>query len=186
MVVEIGTSDFRTEAGVTNGLYVEPVKPYFDRLPPCQKENVAISNYSGEAYIYYLEPSVVEELGLPNWARGCNSIGRPHPTIEKLLINKFGEEGKKYITKSVVKVMRIKDLLTKHKIKKITCLKIDTEGHDAVILNDFLDTVSIKPNKIIFEANELSKQRDINNVVAKLKRGGYTITKMRTDIVAVL
>ena len=39
-IVEIGTSDFRTEAGKTNGLFIEPIKEYFDRLPKCLKENI--------------------------------------------------------------------------------------------------------------------------------------------------
>ena len=43
MIVEIGTSDFRTKAGEVDGLFIEPVKSYFDRLPDCNKENIAIS-----------------------------------------------------------------------------------------------------------------------------------------------
>ena len=54
MIIEIGTSDFRTQAGKVDGIFIEPVKYYFDRLPECRKENIAISNYEGEIDIYYL------------------------------------------------------------------------------------------------------------------------------------
>jgi len=187
MIVEIGTSDFRTKAGQVDGLFIEPVKPYFDRLPDCRKENVAVSNRVGEVYVFYMLPEDIAELKLPDWARGCNSINAPHPTIQKLLTNRVGAGAMdQYIQKSLVRVERIKNLLTKHKIKKIDYLKIDTEGHDTVILNDYLETVDIKPKGIQFEANQLSKSNDIAKIVTKLKNKGYSVKRYKTDLIAEL
>jgi FkbM family methyltransferase len=186
MIVEIGTSDFRTRAGLEDGLFIEPVKCYYDLLPACRKENIAISNYRGTLWVYYMQPEDIELLGLPKWARGCNSVNKPHPTITGLLINKLGQAGLQYIKKSEVKVERIKTVLQKHKIKKITTLKIDTEGHDCIILNDFLDTVNIKPENIVFEANHLTRPGDIAKVKNRLMRSGYKVRQYKSDYIAVL
>lgn len=176
MIVEIGTSDFRTQAGKEYGLFIEPVKEHFDRLPKCLKENVAVSNYEGEIDIYYIPSSVIEHQGLFNWVRGCNSVNVPHPTLVD-----FGYL--EYIVCDRVKVVRIKSLLDKHEIKRIDLLKIDTEGHDCIILNDFLDTVDIKPNVIQFESNVLSKQMDIIKVVNRLEDKGYSCSQVKHDMV---
>ena len=81
MIIEIGTSDFRTQAGKRDGLFIEPVKEHFDRLPICRKENVAISNKEGSIEIYFIPDRLIKQHNLPNWVRGCNSIGKIHPSI---------------------------------------------------------------------------------------------------------
>jgi len=176
MIVEIGTSDFRTQAGKEHGLFVEPVKEHFDRLPNCLKENVAVSNYEGEIDIYYIPSKVINSENLPNWVRGCNSVNEPHPSLVELGYSD-------YIKVDKVKVVRIKSLIDKHKIIFIDLLKIDTEGHDCIILNDFLDTVDIKPKVIQFESNVLSKQIDIINVVKRLEVYGYKCSQVKHDMI---
>jgi FkbM family methyltransferase len=176
MIVEIGTSDFRTEAGKQHGLFVEPVKEHFDRLPDnCLKENVAVSNYTGEIDIYYIPDEAIKRRNLPNWVRGCNRIGAPHKTT----VAQWGS----LITSHTVPVVRIADLLAKHNILEIDHLKIDTEGHDCVILNDFLDTCSMLPNMITFENNTLSDPTEVNNVVQRLKAKGYKCEQVNFDMV---
>lgn len=185
MIVEIGTSDFRTKAGIEDGLFIEPVKPYFDRLPYCRKVNIAISNRIGEVHVFYIHPSDVEALDLPNWARGCNSINKPHNTLVNLLFNKVGKDCMKYIRQDTVRVDRIKNVLIEYGVKTFHTLKIDTEGHDTIILNDFLDTVAFRPPTIIFENNSLSNKRDVDAVLKKLHRNGYKkIQNNKTDIIA--
>ena len=179
MIIEIGTSDFRTQAGKENGLFIEPVKEHFDRLPKCLKENVAVSNYEGEIDIYYIPSSVIEREFLPNWVRGCNSVNIPHPTIVDLGFSHF-------IEKNTVKVVRIKSLIDKHEIKRIDLLKIDTEGHDITILNDFLDTCDIKPKVIQFENNVLSNQKDVIKIVERLNNKGYICRQVKHDMICKL
>lgn len=178
-IVEIGTSDFRTEAGLKKGLFVEPVKEHFDRLPKCLKENVAVSNEEGFIDLYYIPSVVIQSEGLPNWVRGCNSVGRPHQTIVEM-----GWE--KYLKHDVVQVVRIKTLLDKHGITQIDELKIDTEGHDTIILNDFLDTCDIRPLKIQFESNILSNHDEIMKLVDRLTALGYKCNQVKFDMVCVL
>lgn len=173
MVVEIGTSDFRTQAGKVNGLFIEPVKPYFDRLPECNKLNIAISNYTGTVNVYYVEPKDIEKYNMPNWIRGCNSINKPHPTVIK-----YGYLS--HVKSQVVHVRRIKDVLADNHIREIDLLKIDTEGHDAVILNDYLDTVDYLPKKIQFESNELCNKKETEKLLERLKNN-YAVSKIKND-----
>lgn len=175
MIVEIGTSDFRTLAGKENGLFIEPVKAYFDRLPECTKLNIAISNYEGEVDVYYIEPEDVTRHNMPNWMRGCNSIGDPHPTAIS-----YGYQ--QYVKSHKVKVKRIKTVLEEQGITAIDLLKIDTEGHDCIILNDYLDTVDFLPKKIQFENNYLSDETHVGLLIKRLEKY-YNIQKVKTDIV---
>jgi FkbM family methyltransferase len=177
MIVEIGTSDFRTDAGKQHGLFVEPVREYFDRLPDdCLKENVAVSDYEGDIDMWYIPSHVIESKGLPNWLRGCNSVNGPHATVVKMGLQE-------HLVCDEVQVVRIKSLLDKHGILEIDHLKIDTEGHDCVILNDFLDTCSMLPNRITFENNVLSDPKEVNAVVQRLKAKGYKCEQVNFDTV---
>jgi hypothetical protein len=177
MIVEVGTSDFRTQAGLVEGIFIEPVKYYFDRLPKCNKLNIAISNYTGETDVYYIPWEVIEEQGLPNWLRGCNSINEPHKTVVSMGLQK-------YVKVDKVKVERIADVIKG--VKKIDVLKIDTEGHDTVILNDYLDTVDVMPKKIIFESNELSSKEDVMKVIDRLKAKGYDCQQVYYDMICTI
>lgn len=174
MIIEIGTSDFRTLAGQIEGLFIEPVKEHFDRLPDCNKENIAISNYEGEIDIFYIPAEVIKQHNIPNWTRGCNSINEPHPSLK---------QWNHLITSHKVKVERIKTVLERHNIKSISLLKIDTEGHDCVILNDYLDTVETLPETIQFEANTLSVEKDVKAVVKRLESKGYYCSRVKFDMV---
>ena len=73
---------------------------------------------------------------------------------------------------------KINYILDKYNVSGIYFLKIDTEGHDIVILNSFLDNLPNKhllPFKILFESNILSKSEDITNIIARLESIGYEV-----------
>lgn len=180
MIIEIGTSDFRTQAGVADGIFIEPVIEYFDRLPDnCIKENVAISDYEGEIEIYYIPSEIIKKHNLPYWLRGCNSVNSIHPTISNMRLQK-------YVVLDKVKVVRIRSIIKKHNVTEIDVLKIDTEGHDCVILNDFLDTVDILPNQIQFENNVLSDEEEVNAVCERLIKLDYKCTQVNFDMICKL
>lgn len=178
-IIEIGTSDFRTNAGIFDGVYIEPVKYYYDRLPDCNKWNVAVSNFNGFEKIYYIPLEVIDNKKLPNWVRGCNSFGKPHPTLVR-----YGWSD--LITSEYVKVVRCYDIIEKYNIKAIDFLKIDTEGHDCVILNNFFDTIDIKPLLIKFEANELTNKEEVDMMVGRLTKLGYNYYYNKQDIICEL
>ena len=179
MIVEIGTSDFRTLAGQKDGLFIEPIGEYFDRLPDCKKENVAVSDYEGDIDIYYIPSHIIERENLPNWLRGCNSVNKMHPTIISLGLQK-------HVVLNEVPVVRIKTLIDKYNITSIDLLKIDTEGHDTVILNDYLDTVDFLPKKIQFENNSLSNQSEVLKVCKRLHELGYKTHQLKFDMICEL
>ena len=175
MIIEIGTSDFRTEAGKQEGIFIEPITYYYDRLPQCNKENVAISNYTGVTTIHYIPEQTIIDNNLPNWLRGCNSIDKPHPTI-------VNNNWIKYTVQDIVPVVRIKSIIDKYNISHIHTLKIDTEGHDTIILNDYLNTVDIKPLNILFESNVLNSKEDVLNVIKRLNKVGYRCVDNGVDV----
>ena len=182
MIIEIGTSDFDTEAGKQPGLFIEPVKEYFDKLPDsCWKENAAVSNYEGETSVYYIPSDLIIEHNLPPWVRGCNSINKVHPTIQK--------HGWAHLAVAHnVRVTTLCVLLSQYNINNIDVLKVDTEGHDCVILNNFLDTIQNKPlllPKVIkFEANILQTQDDITQLVDRLRSLDYNIENEGDNVIA--
>lgn len=184
MTIEIGTSDFRTQAGQVDGIFIEPVKYYFDRLPDCNKINCAISNYEGEIHIYYLTDEEITRYNLPKWVRGCNSVGNPHPSVKTILTERCIPHD--IIRCDRVPVRRIKSVIEEYSVTHIDFLKIDTEGHDCVILGDFLDTVYILPEKIQFEANVLSVKSEVDQLCLALKYKGYKIERIKDDIIAML
>jgi hypothetical protein len=64
-------------------------------------------------------------------------------------------------------------------IKEVEYLKIDTEGHDCVIINNILDSNILLPKKILFENNILSDKNYVNETLEKLKKYGYSIINQR-------
>ncbi len=182
--VEIGTSDFDTliEGAPDDipGLSIEPLKYYLDRLPTrrgCQKGNFAVSDRDGEITIYWVRPEDIEKWGLPGWVRGCNSVGAPHPTVKSLLQN-MGLVEELVITKETVAVKSFETLVKDYNIGSIGMLKIDTEGHDVVILRSYLKSCVKNPslfaNTIIFESNCLSKATEVNDIILAFATYGYT------------
>lgn len=204
--VEIGTSDFDTlieNAGKQRGLSVEPIPYYLDKLP--DRENVtkvpwAISDQEGELEMWYISEENIKKYNLPNWVRGCNSLGGPHPTVLKLIshlivekeagsvevdgVGKGEEEGlgsgdrekgEDFFEKKIVLVKTFSQLADTYDIKSIGYLKIDTEGHDCTILESLIYCGGIFPKKICFETNSLTERKVYTAMMRKLVYLGYKI-----------
>jgi len=186
--LEIGTSDFETLIQTCDnnkiGMSIEPVKYYFNKLPQknnVQKLNIAISNENGECKVYYISDSNIKKYNLPWWIRGCNSINDYHPTVLKIL------DKMKYDISlfdfDIVKKMTLFELIKEYNIEEIKYLKIDTEGHDCLILNKFIEDViknnfiEILPKKILFEANILTEKNLLTTTLNKLYNIGYELIK---------
>jgi FkbM family methyltransferase len=176
--VEIGTSDFDSLVDVLpenyKGLSIEPIKYYLDRLPNSpnnKKLNIAISDIDGDLTFYYIDPANIEEHNMPQWIRGCNSINNPHPSTERYLKENSLEH---LYEKHKVETLSFRSLIQKYDISEIKLLKIDTEGHDFVIIRDMLKT-NIRPEKLIFEANTLYTTEEISSIVDELKDYGYVL-----------
>jgi hypothetical protein len=81
--------------------------------------------------------------------------------------------------------MTFSTLIKKHNVRGCRYLKIDTEGHDVVILNSYLECVSrgefSLAQKIQFEANDLTPVKVIDDLIEKMKTFGYTSFRREGD-----
>lgn len=155
--VDIGTSDFDTNLDIKKPnqkiLLVEPVKYYLDKLPNGEnifKNNCAVSDKKGKGEIYYVDDEIIKKYNMPEWARGCNSFNKPHETILRFFkeLNAPPE-----FKKDKVAVLTFSDLIELYDITEIGFLKIDTEGHDHVVLKSVSSCIKkgLKIKKIKFE-----------------------------------
>ena len=182
--IEIGTSDFDTEiqcAGLKRGISIEPVKRYLDALPNppyVTKIHGAVSNRSGTIDVYSVSPEDIQKHNLPDYIRGCNTVNAPHMCVA-------GKVPDEIIIKDRVPVYMFSDIINMCHIRSSKYLKIDTEGHDCIILNSYLECVSdgfpLIP-KIQFEDNGGCKKEDVDAVLEKLKGYGYTYTRDEWNI----
>ena len=99
----------------------------------CIKLNIGISNHNGKSKVYYINESNIEKYNFPSWVRGCNSIQSYHKTVMNLCKErnlKIEEISESY----EIDVKTLYSLINEMRIDGIYYLKIDTEGHDAIIL----------------------------------------------------
>ena len=178
--LEIGTSTYETliqEASETTvGISVEPVKCNLDLLP--NKPNVIKVNAAITANrttdvidIFYIPPEDVPDSIF--YIRGCNTIGAPHP--EQHTGNNLN-----YVRKEPVRLMNIDELLQEHNVRSIKFLKIDTEGHDCVILNGLFEYLKTRPKteypkRIQFETNTLTPVKIVDNTIRDAEILGYKV-----------
>jgi hypothetical protein len=194
--LEIGTSDFDTLLHNARqeeiGISVEPIRHYLDNLPNRKnvlKVNTAItSNKTADTIdIYYIPESVLRENGLPWWLKGCNRINEYHPLHIESNLQRFVKIDK-------VTLSNVSDFLTQYKIRGIKYLKIDTEGHDAIILNGFFDYLEKEPakstvyypKKILFESNENIPEIEIDRLIERSIRLGYKLVSRGSDTTLIL
>jgi hypothetical protein len=112
--IEIGTSDYDTlalqpGADTKRGVSVEPVSLYFDKLPDRSNltriQAAVVDKYRrGEqrsTRMHFVSPALLaEHPSWPEWVRGCNSAGKPHPAAASFLIAQ-GFDPKRYMATQV-------------------------------------------------------------------------------------
>jgi hypothetical protein len=189
--IEIGTSDFETEIEKLDkkiGLSIEAVKYYIDKLPNksgCIKINNGVSNFNGTITINYLTVENIKKYNLPNWVRGCNSVNHCHPTVSRLLLDK-GIQIQDVVTNYTVPCKTLIFILNEYNTQGLYLLKVDTEGHDSIILEHFLknnESNNLLPHKIIFESNVLTTRKDVNNIINISEKLGYELFSRGHDTV---
>lgn len=188
--IEIGTSDFDTLIQTTEGqigLSIEPLKFYLDKLPNNDhviKVNCAISDKNGTTQVYWVDPNDIIEYELPLFLKGCNSIIRPHITTQRELKDKNLEF---LLNELECEMVTWDTIVERYNVQSVKLLKIDTEGHDCVIVNNILNSkCGILPSKIWFEANELTNPKFVEKTVKKLESVGYKIIQYNDwDVIVV-
>ena len=192
--VEIGTSDFNTEIekaqDYQHGISIEAVSYYHNKLP--KKENVithhlAISDVEGECSISYVDPEIIHSLhGSHMWMKGCNKIDVDHPLLTSFLLHNNLKKHEVLITEKVKK-RPLLPVLSEDTVTGIYYLKIDTEGHDVVILRKFLYDISflprLLPHMIMFESNTNIPTVEVDHMIEKLQEFGYVVMNRGEDTI---
>lgn len=191
--IEIGTSDFDTLIEIaddkTVGLSIEPLKCYLDRLP--NKQNVikvcaAVSPYGSNENIdmHYIPPEIIEQNNHHQLLKGCNRIGEVHPHI--LNHPSIASDLNSLLITESVKQITVKELYSEYNIHRIKFLKIDTEGFDCHILQQWLLFLKDKddsfyPNKIMFETNTLTDIEFVYQTIEDFMGIGYRLESFKYD-----
>lgn len=182
--IEIGTSDFRTLADGTdlNGISVEPVKEYFDRLPDRDgliKLNMAVYDMADVGVMYYFPRKVIDAVKLPLWFAGCHSLGKPHqPCVDWL--NNNGLDWRDIIHRQETEITTLGRIFDTYAITEVDFLKIDTEGCDVIIMSDLFRLMRLGKAPIIkrikYESNLLMSKEDSAGLRLLAVANGYEWT----------
>ena len=182
--LEIGVCDFDYSNDNLSFL-IEPVETYFNRIiTKGKKINCAVTHNKTSNYcdIYYIPIEIIEKHNLPNWLRGCNSINTPHFQHKK-------EEYKNYVVKNTIKLINVNELFELYNFKNLESIKIDTEGHDCIIMMGLYDFYNKNmnthklPKTIKFESNHLSVKEDVDNIISNFVNIGYKVNKSDHDTI---
>ena len=180
--IEIGTSDFESELlseEYKNGISIEPLKFYLDNLPNKEgfiKINCGISDVESTTQIFYIDPENIKKYNLPDFLKGCNSINSCHPEILSNLRERQLSDD--LISSQTINLKSLKTIYEEYNIGKVKYLKIDTEGHDCIILLGCLSFLSEmqkedRPQRIRFESNHLTNRDLLNKVLENYATLGY-------------
>ena len=190
--VEIGTSDFDTNLNIKKPnekiLLVEPISDYLGKLPEGRnivKAHFSISDKNGEEKMFYVKEAIIKKYGFPDWIRGCNSLGKKHVTVVRLL--KEWKLPKDLISVENVRVLSFENLIYLYDISQIGFLKIDTEGHDHIILKSVLDCLGrkmVKIDKIQFEFNDaFGNTKKLFKLIGSFAFYFKNITQLKDNII---
>lgn len=181
--VDIGTCDFNTSADEvlkdekSKVLLIEPLKFYLDRLRTHDnilKSNIAIGDNRGRVIVFYLEEKTILENNLPDWLKGCSTIGRPHWLAVSNLEQR--ELSLDLIKQQEINMATFDDLCSVYDIQSIGKLTIDTEGHDHLILPDVYKKVAegFDIKTIIFEYQPyMGNTAQLDDICRKFENIGY-------------
>jgi FkbM family methyltransferase len=164
------------------GVLVEPMPAHFERLTTLRGGDprftllpFAVSHHPGTMTMYTVDPAEND----PAWVSGCSSLHRHviagHDSLVPGLANRIREEQ--------VEVVCLADVLERAALPRVDLLHIDTEGHDAVIL-DQIDACGLRPAVIQYEHKHLSPA-DAERCRRRLEQCGYRLTRDTIDTLAI-
>ncbi len=200
--IEIGTSDFGTELEKVKpyqrGISIEAVGYYINALPDKEnviKHHVAVSDSIGTCLISYVNPKVVNDLSKNStiaghtWIKGCNRIESEHPLINAYIhLNNLKRSD--VIMSENVRKTTLYSIVLDDGVTGIYFLKIDTEGHDVIILRQFIMDIThqptLLPHKIQFESNSNIPTKEVDEILSSLLRKGYILQHRGEDTIVAL
>ena len=183
--IELGACDFENLIPLLmagwRGYFIEPIPRYMISLKnEIQNQNLeenaifdqcAISNIDGE-----IEMIVVSNPS-EQWQRGISHVkanGNKDFSSDLISLNDFDSES------IIVRSMTLNQFLIKHDIKEIDVCKIDVEGHELVILENY--DWCIKPKYLKIEHKFVNDLKLVN----LLNEKGYFVWQEHDDLYAIL
>lgn len=155
--VEIGTSNFRTLVGAQpaeqHGLSVEPM-PFFVRdlreryassHPHSKLVNAAVLPKASTAHVvsaFYVHPENVTAWKLPIVFLGMSRMGAPHPSVTEILEQR---QLMHLLQNRPIRAMSVQRLLDLYDACRIGFLKLDVEGFDEALMEDYVQYLREHP-----------------------------------------
>ena len=146
--IEIGTCDFDTYEHLAQqgwkGIFVEPVEEYLNKLERfdgCIYEKCAVLDTMSNMTMQLYDPEWAE-----GWRKGVGSLDLKFNIFNA---NNHIPEYKENTIEREVPVITLDYLINKHNVTRIDALKIDIEGLEYKILDQY--SWKIKPKTIVVE-----------------------------------
>lgn len=178
------------------GLAVEPVAELLERLPKLprvQKVTAALDEYSSKETLHcvslenidrYMGQYKTEYPGSHRhnlvdvmwYAKSLATIGSPHPDL-KLMLDAIGRPD--LMEAREVPVFSWGDLCHWYGVGSVDVVQLDCEGRDCAIIRGIVSHCRWNPDAwpriIVFEANYLTPQDEIEETLDTLQRHGYKL-----------
>jgi FkbM family methyltransferase len=193
--VDIGTSNFDTSAKFAiadpsiNVLLVEPLDFYLNSFKRNNIKlcNCAISDTDSLATIYFLPEEYIQKT-FPDklWLRGCNKVDVAHNMVlvelQRLSIDTS------VIHQREIRKITFTTLCDEFDITSIGQLKIDTEGHECLILPLIIQKIKngMKIQSLFIENNGNSDPVKIENLFTQFMELNYTRINYPYDVELIL
>lgn len=192
-IIQIGANDGKSDDFLFNcfddnleAILIEPIEDAFKKLEKnyenfvkakCLNLAVDIDNKSKEIFcvnkkFYEFYKKKYNEVNV-EWLDVLSSFNKKH------LINHGIKE--KHIVSKFIECKTISELISQYNFQNFDLLIIDVEGYDLVILNNFIQTINIKP-MIIFEWIHAQKN-DIEKLLIELEGLNYKFLRIGRDLI---
>ncbi|MDC3070004.1 FkbM family methyltransferase [bacterium] len=192
-IIQIGANDGKSDDFLFNcfdnnleAILIEPIEDAFKKLEKnyenfvkakCLNLAVDIDNKSKEIFcvnkkFYEFYKKKYNDVNV-EWLDVLSSFNKKH------LINHGIKE--KHIVSKFIECKTISELINQYKFQNLDLLIIDVEGYDLVILNNFIQTINIKP-MIIFEWIHAQKN-EIEKMLIELEDLNYKFLRIGRDLI---
>lgn len=165
-----------------SGILVEPVRSVFARLqdayrdrPDLALENVAVGDTDGTATFWHLRD---EARAVYPLADQLGSFDRDVLLSHANRVPDIGE----YLVSTEVPCVTFETLLERNGVERIDLLHLDTEGHDAVLLQAF-PWQRFLPEIVVYEHKHLDAE-EAADTAAMLRERGYELVSSGSDTLA--
>lgn len=192
-IIQIGANDGKSDDFLFNcfdnnleAILIEPIEDAFKKLEKnyenfvkakCLNLAVDIDNKNKEIFCvnkkyHEFYKKKYNEVNV-EWLDVLSSFNKKH------LINHGIKE--KHIVSKFIECKTISELINQYSFQNLDLLIIDVEGYDLVILNNFIQTINIKP-MIIFEWIHAQKN-DIEKLLIELEGLNYEFLRIGRDLI---